>query len=859
MNKLVNIGSNIRNTQFKKEVELYKVLDMMEKNLLLSAKIEHLRNIKDADERNELKKNLPYFVSGTFNSRKNKELKKAHYLIYDFDNCLKSSSEFNKINFSTIPEILAAFVSPSGTGLKIICKLAEPITSHVVFSQVYRHHQSNIDKKISNLLGQKVQSDNTPDVARACYFSSGRVYRNENATLLEVEVDDIVDNVSAKVEVDQQKHQGVVKNKDINKNLAMAYFNRAIESELNILAQTTAGSERRNITLNQAAFKIASLCSAYRNLGISINESSVKSNLRDIALNIGLSKAETQNTIRSGWQSGYKSPRENLPEFKYIKQDIPINNNTRDNKPEKARRAISQDLTSVDSVFGKLSVLENKDIETGEINEIIKFWKYDTDKDKLVIPKRQFMDFLSYFGFGKYWLDNNKAFLVRVINNIVYKASPIHIKDFVFGYIEALDDPIETVKVQRKKKEGSIKITRSMIIGALLNIPNLFSEYNLTFLKSVDVKFVRGNQYRDYIFFANHYLIVDKSAIQVKTYDKLPFKVWDSQRIDMEFDEKLFKQEAHAEFEHFIHFITGDEKRILALETSIGYLLHTYKDDATTKATFLVDEVLSENPEGGTGKSLIGKAISKVRNVVRIDGKNFNFDSQFRFQNISIDTQLVEFNDCPKNFKIERLFSVITDDIQIEKKNVNSFTIPFSKSPKFFGSTNYSIQGEGASFERRMREVELNSHYGLDLTPVDEFGHLFFSGWDKSEWMLFYRYMAQCLQKYLKYGFIDYNEINISERKLRDSTNPEFVQYMDDQIKGGILSEYKIKKYFFEQMREDTGLKIGLRKLTQWLKIYAKYRGLIYQDKQKRFTDANGNISNLRWFKLESLRNINDE
>ena len=292
MNEIVSVGANIRNTNFKKEVELYRVFDFMEKDLMLEAKIHTIRKTKDSDKKDTLKANLPYFVSGTFKSRKNKELKKAHLLIYDFDHCIDKDLE--SFDFTVCNQILAAFVSPSGDGLKIICKLSEPVTSHVVFSQIYKHYQPQIDELVSEIIGKEVHSDNTSDVARACYFSSGKVYRNENVVPLDT---DIPEEEPEKVEVKKQDTKSSVANQEINKNLAMAYFNKAVESELNKLAMASKGI--RNRTLNEAAFALASLSSGYRNIGVHVDEAGVKSNLRGIASNIGLQDKEIKKTLNS--------------------------------------------------------------------------------------------------------------------------------------------------------------------------------------------------------------------------------------------------------------------------------------------------------------------------------------------------------------------------------------------------------------------------------------------------------------------------------------------------------------------------------------------------------------------------------
>jgi hypothetical protein len=68
-----------------------------------------------------------------------------------------------------------------------------------------------------------------------------------------------------------------------------------------------------------------------------------------------------------------------------------------------------------------------------------------------------------------------------------------------------------------------------------------------------------------------------------------------------------------------------------ALETTLGYLLHTYKDKTDQKAIIFNDQEIDDNPNGGSGKSLVLTAIGKIRNIVKIDGKALTLRSLILF------------------------------------------------------------------------------------------------------------------------------------------------------------------------------------------------------------------------------------
>ena len=181
------------------------------------------------------------------------------------------------------------------------------------------------------------------------------------------------------------------------------------------------------------------------------------------------------------------------------------------------------------------------------------------------------------------------------------------------------------------------------------------------------------------------------------------------------------------DFRKFVGNISGNiEKNITSLESTIGYLMHGYKNFSYSPAVILNDENITPNPEGGTGKGLFMNAHGQMKKLVVIDGKSFNFERSFAYQLVSADTQILCFDDVKKHFDFERLFSVVTEGLTLEKKNKDAIKIPFSKSPKIAITTNYVIKGEGSSFERRRFELEFKQHYSQFHTPFMEFKKLFF-------------------------------------------------------------------------------------------------------------------------------------
>ena len=169
--------------------------------------------------------------------------------------------------------------------------------------------------------------------------------------------------------------------------------------------------------------------------------------------------------------------------------------------------------------------------------------------------------------------------------------------------------------------------------------------------------------------------------------------------------------------------------------------------------------------------------LSHMKKLVVIDGKSFNFEKSFAYQLVSADTQILCFDDVKKHFDFERLFSVVTEGLTLEKKNKDAIKIPFSKSPKVAITTNYAIKGKGSSFERRKWELELSQFYTTQFTPLVEFGKLMFGEWNDNDWCQFDNYMIKCLQLYLDKGLLKSDFVNLKTRILSADTSHEFIEW----------------------------------------------------------------------------------
>ncbi|PQJ26746.1 hypothetical protein BSZ35_19040 [Salinibacter sp. 10B] len=449
------------------------------------------------------------------------------------------------------------------------------------------------------------------------------------------------------------------------------------------------------------------------------------------------------------------------------------------------------------------------------------FWYFDGETSRYKIDRAGLIRFLEDQGFGKFYGESDlQSMLVRVEDNIVRRTSRENIKDFALRYVRNLD-----------LDNGE------QVVDALLRGANVyFSDALFEFLSPMDLQFHRDTATAAYFYFQNGFVEVTAEGYELHSYDELDGVIWEDQVINRKFVD-LTDRDDYEDWEWHQHLynVAGQENdRHHSLCTALGFLQHGYKDPAVTKAVILMDEKDADVEEGRTGKSLTSKALQHTCPTLRIDGRNFSFDSRFAFQEVGLDTQVVDFNDIRKRFPFERLFSLITDDFPVERKGQDRVTIPFEDSPKFLLSTNYVVEGEGASFDDRTFQVEFADYYSPEHTPEDEFGHRLFDDWEKEEWAQFFNVMMACVRLYLRDGLTDYDRKNVAYRRLKQQTCPDFAEWAVDFIEPGKEYEKDALWRTFRDAYSPDYEDLTKRKMGYWLSAFARIYSLEKNQSKRR-------------------------
>ena len=760
--------------------------------------VKRIRAERNKTERNELKKGLPAICfSGTFNKRNDKSLVEHSGLIcLDFDGYEKKKELIShKENLTKDPYVYAAFVSPSGNGLKVLVRVPADPDNHVnYFNALQKHFDSpHFDKTCKNL-------------SRVCYESFDPVlYVNKNASLWD--------------KIDEPEYRELVSRRD-PPTIPITDENKIVDILIKWWTKKYPMVEGQR---NQNTFVLA----------MALNDYGINKSLASYVLN----NYATQDFPESEIQRTIDSAYEHTQNFgtKYYEDEDRVNTirtkMKRGVSKKEIRYQLEESALDSDTIEAVLNRVE-------EENSMQTFWEKN-EKGTIKIVHILFKQFLEDNGFYKYCPEGGRNYIfVKVTNNLIDHTSEKEIKDFILSHLIELDD--------------------ISVYNYFADNVRFFREEFLSLLSTIDIYFIEDTKDTSYLYYRNCAVKITKDAVETIDYLDLGGYVWKDHVIDRKFMECEYQGCVYGQF---ISRICGDnDMRIATMESTIGFLMHGYKNLSYCPAVILNDEVISDNPEGGTGKGLFMNALSQMKKLVVIDGKAFAFEKSFPYQTVSADTQVLCFDDVKKNFDFERLFSVVTEGLTLEKKNKDAIKIPFSKSPKIAITTNYAIKGTGNSFARRKWEVELHQHYTKNHTPLDEFGKHFFADWNDEDWCLFDNYMVACLQGYLKTGLVKSSFVNLQVRQLSAETSHDFIEWCgliegtpkNSHLEVGVKLMKQDLYYEFIQEYPDYAPKakmtISRTRFYKWLTAYAVFATGV--------TPEEGRDPSGRWLRMRNKHEV---
>ena len=772
MSEIVTIFKNIKETNTPFHKPIGFILQRI-KNGDNKELINQIRKQKDKTQRNDLKKNLPAICfSGIFKKRNSDSIDKHSGFI-----CL----DFD--GYEKQKELLQDKERFCKDSYVYSCFISPSGNGLKVIVRIPPDIDNHVYyfRALEEYFNSNYFDKNCKDISRVCYESyDPLIHINDKATTW-----DIIADI---------EYKEVVRYEDVE-TILITDENKIVDILISWWTKKYPMVEGER---NHNCFVLA----------MAFNDYGINKSLAQFILYQYESSNFTKREINTTIDSAYK----NTSKFgtKYYEDDEAVSkiremvrkgHNRKDVRKEMQKKNI--DSNAVDSVIDRIEEEDNNQ----------SFWS--VNKSKINLIHIAFKNFLEDNGFYKFCPEGGKNYVfVRVTNNLVDHTSEKEIKDFVLNYLLDLGD--------------------SFVYNYFADKTRFFKEDFLSLLSTIDIYFIEDTKDTAYLYYRNCAVKITKGSVEPIDYFDLGGYVWKDHVIDRNFKKcKIGK----CDYQKFVSNICGgDDTRITSMESTIGFLMHGHKNQSFCPAVILNDEVISDNPEGGTGKGLFMNALSKMKKIVTIDGKSFNFEKSFAYQLVSADTQILVFDDVKKMFDFERLFSVVTEGLTLEKKNKDAIKIPFDKSPKIAITTNYAIKGAGNSFARRKWELELHQYYSKSFTPLDEFGKLMFGDWNEDEWCSFDNYMISCLQFYMAYGLKESKFINLKIRQLSAETCYDFIEWcglIDGQKKSEYLREderiYKQDLYYkftdeYPDYAPKSKMTISRTRFYKWLKAYAIFR-----------------------------------
>ena len=710
----VTIFKNIKETSTPFYREVGVVLERI-KDGSSKELVKSIRDERDKPKRNELKKLLPAICfSGTFTKRNDNSITEHSGLIcLDFDGYPKKKDMLEEKEKLSKNRYVYSV---------FISPSGNGLKALVKIPQDVDNH-INYFNSLEKHFDSQYFDKTCKNISRVCYESyDPLVHINETSSVWDT-IEDL-----------EYKEVSVIRDAP---TIPITDENKIVEILVKWWTKKYPMAEGQR---NQNAFIIAM---AFNDYGINKSLASYVLNgyaCEDFSLN------EIERTITSAYANTHNFGT------KYYEDEERVNNIKSQFRRGATKKEIRQELED-SNLDG--AIIESVMTKVLDENALKQFWTKN-DKGAIKIVHILFKTFLEDNGFYKYCPEGSKNYVfVRVTNNLIDHTSEKEIKDFILGHLISLED--------------------LSIYNYFADSTRFFREEFLTLLSTIDIYFISDTKDSAYLYYRNCAVQITKDEIIPIDYLDLGGYVWSDHVIDRNFN---LCEIGNCDYKRFIGNVCGNKlERIKSMESTIGFMLHAHKNLSYCPAVILNDEVISDNPEGGTGKGLFMNALSKMKKVVTIDGKSFTFERSFAYQLVSADTQILVFDDVKKHFDFERLFSVVTEGLTLEKKNKDAIKIPFSKSPKIAITTNYAIKGSGNSFARRKWELELHQHYNKNFTPLDDFGKLMFGDWGDDEWCGFDNYMIGCLQGYLSGGLKKSEFVNLNTRQLSSDTSHEFIEW----------------------------------------------------------------------------------
>lgn len=469
----VTAYKNVRDTTNGYDRDVYEQLDRIKtgKSKELVLQIRKLTK----EKANEVKKELAgVCFNGTFRNRSKNGLKShSGLIVLDFDNyateedAIVFKNEVIKDGF-----VFAAWISPSGKGVKVLVRIPQDEASHKKYFEALRKH-----------FNSPFWDDSGSDVSRFCFESyDPDLYINDDSDLWSHKEEEDIEQIgSITVAIPLQSEALII-------DRLLIWFNKKYGN--------TKGNRNNNI------FKLAA---AFSDFGIQINVA--ENELLKFAEG-DFKSSEIIRTLKSAYDSGknafgskYFEDEEKIEIIQKLIRGGKTQKEIAENFPEAEKKTIETYITAVK--------------EQMDINE---YWYYN-DKNVIKMSIHKYKYWLQQNNFFKFYPEDKEGFIfVRINQNTIEQYDEDQIKDFVLKDIETRPDvglqPYEFMA-------GNIAY---------------FNKKFISFLDPVKIDFLQDTKDSSFVYYKNKVLKITDTFVEEIDYLDLKGSLWNGQVIDRDFN-----------------------------------------------------------------------------------------------------------------------------------------------------------------------------------------------------------------------------------------------------------------------------------------------------------------------------------
>lgn len=810
---------------------------------------ELVQRVRDGDKGAKAK--LPAVTwSGTFDPRTDNGLLKYSSLVcLDYDK-LPTPEEVDRVKsiLCGLSCAVAVFVSPSGNGVKAVVLVKDGPEKHVVnFCSLCEYTDRltgyEADRKCVNL-------------SRICYLSWDEdTYYNPDATAYTKSAEDVLAAVVRLLKMPRTcdyiakwwnyttRHIQRIQNEAIAQGLYSPPPPRQTTSfadNMTLTARaekyaTEDGGEFVEGNRHNWAFRFAGACNR---LGVPRSESeaylAAKSGWYQFDADIERVYNDTYG--KESHRHGEHAPRQTRTNSYSLDTKTIRPMQTKTMEVMRVSHGLQERIDTIEAVESH-AMDHIKTNRMGHGERIIRFWRVtDEKKGTIGLLHATLMDWLASHGFARIASgEGGGHLLVRVDDGCkVTEVTVPEIKAFILDWLDN-QGTFEDGVTPDDLREIFVKGDKTYL-----------SDSKLEWLPRLTRPFAKDTRNAAYLFYTNTVVKVTANGAVLVPWTDFNLLVWDKWILPRDY---AIEDVERSVFGRFVEAMQGEggsdsKPRSFALQTAIGYVLHGWKDPSLPKAVVITDEQMPEDQgqtNGGTGKTLVTTAIGKMRTMLTLSKQEqlkISTGKDFALQRMTASVRVINLNDLPQDFNFVNIFDMLTEGTVVERKQRDSYYIPYEDSPKFIITTNFTVADSGTSVSRRKCEYQAYPHYTPEYGPADEFGQLFFDDWDDSEWLAFDAYMIECVRLFLENGLVSGQNAAMKERKLAQQTNQAFADYVEPLAinpSDGEGQEYDrraLYQGFIESAIECTDVTQNL--FNRWLSVFCAVKGCVLRTRREK-------------------------